>query len=93
MHKKRNGVIPFFGKIIALTVLAFSVKNVTVKSVKIRQLLKFFYESLFLFTTDKSWLREIFFPISLLCQRCQFWLALLKKVTAKSVTITQLFFT
>ena len=41
MHKKRNGVIPFFGKIIALTVMAFSVKNVTVKSVKIRQLLKF----------------------------------------------------
>ena len=67
MHKKRNGVIPFFGKIIALTVMAFSVKNVTVKSVKIRQLLKFLYESLFLFTTDKSWLREIFFQTSLLC--------------------------
>ena len=58
MHKKRNGVIPFFGKIIALTVMAFSVKNVTVKSVKIRQLLKFFYESIFLFNKEKSFLRE-----------------------------------
>ena len=64
MHKKRNGVIPFFGKIIALTVMAFSVKNVTVKSVKIRQLLTFFYESMFLFNKDKSLLREIFSDIS-----------------------------